>query len=257
MSPEQAPGRDPDPCWMVPDWPAQAAVRALTTIRAGGHSRAPFDGLNLGLGIGDDATAVRANRALLHARAGLPSAPLWLHQVHGSRVVHAASGVARAARADACVARAPNQVCAVLTADCLPILLCDRAGTRIAAAHAGWRGLAAGVVEATVTALATRPAELLAWIGPAISGDAYEVGNAVRELFLAQDPATTHAFTRNQRGRWQCDLVELARRRLTRLGVAFVGGGNWCTAGDPARFFSYRRDRITGRMATLIWIDGT
>jgi len=241
---------------MVPDWPAPAVVRALTTIRAGGHSRAPFDGLNLGLGVGDDAAAVRANRALLRTRAELPSAPLWLRQVHGSRVVHAASGVARAARADACVARAPHQVCAVLTADCLPILLCDRAGSRIAAAHAGWRGLAAGVLEATVIALATPPAELLAWIGPAIGGDAYEVGNVVRETLLAQDPATGHAFTRNQRGRWQCDLVEVARRRLMGLGVAFVAGGNWCTAGDRARFFSYRRDRRTGRMVTLIWIDG-
>jgi len=242
-------------CWMVPDWPASTPVRALATTRVGGYSQVPYKGLNLGLGIGDEDAAVHANRDLLRAAAELPAPPLWLRQVHGNRVVHAASGVARAARADACVARAAHQVCAVLTADCLPILLCDLRGTRIGAAHAGWRGLAAGVLEATVAALATRPADLLAWIGPGIGRDAYEVGNELRQTFLAQHSGDRIAFTKNDRGRWQCDLALLARRRLMRIGVPVVRGGAWCTVSDPERFYSYRRDGVTGRMATLIWID--
>lgn len=255
MTPEAPPRQESDLRWLVPDWPAATPVRAFTTTRTGGYSRTPYAGFNLGFGVGDQVAAVRANRALLGIVLGLPAQPLWLRQVHGNRVVHAASGVARAARADACVACAANQVCVVLSADCLPILLCDRAATRIAAAHAGWRGLVAGVLEATVAALATRPAELLAWIGPGIGRDAYQVGNEVRETFLDRDPTDTVAFTKNDHGAWQCDLAALARRRLLRLGIPVVRGGEWCTGSDPARFYSYRRDGVTGRMATLIWID--
>jgi hypothetical protein len=239
-----------------PDWPAPANVRAAATTRTGGVSAGAYRSLNLGTHVGDDPVAVQENRRRLAGALGLAVEPRWMNQVHGVGVARA--GEAQAAPvADAMIARRPLQVCVVMTADCLPVLFCDEAGTRVAAAHAGWRGLAAGVIEATVAALGQSgvPAgRLMAWIGPAISGPAYEVGSDVRDALLASDPATAGGFLPNARGRWQLDLPALARRRLAAAGIARVSGGDLCTHGDPARFFSHRRDGNCGRQATLIWL---
>jgi YfiH family protein len=240
-----------------PDWPAPASVRAFATTRAGGCSRGVYASLNLGDHVGDDPAAVEYNRHHLRQTLDLPAEPLWLQQVHGIEVANVTTAVPRTS-ADAIIADRARQTCVVMTADCLPVLFCNAAGTQIAAAHAGWRGLAAGVLEATVTALAGRgaaPATLMAWIGPAISAAAYEVGSEVREAFLAVDPAAGSGFSANARGRWQLDLVAIARRRLAAVGVQRVYGGTLCTAGDPLRFFSHRRDGSCGRQATLIWIN--
>ena len=240
----------PHPDWIVPDWPAPANVKAFVTTRAGGVSRGPYESLNLGLRAGDDAQAVAANRAAL--RASLPQDPAWMRQVHGNRVIEAASATG-SDEADAAVARRPGVVCAVLVADCVPVLLTDRAGSAVAIAHAGWRGLAAGVVENAVRAMGSEPAEVLAFLGPGIGPRAFEVGADVRDAFVGPDPATQSAFAPHAAGKWLADLYALARRRLALLGVTRVFGGGLCTHSDPARFFSYRRDRTTGRMAALIW----
>jgi YfiH family protein len=243
---------------LVPDWTAPACVRAAATTRAGGVSRGAYASLNLGAHVGDDPAAVRENRRRVAEALALPAEPLWLAQVHGATVATAAGAAPLPVVADAIVAAAPGQVCAVLTADCLPVLFCDDAGTRVAAAHAGWRGLAAGVLEATVAALvaAGAPAATLqAWIGPAIGAAAYEVGPEVREALLARDAEAAPAFAANARGRWQLDLAALARARLGRAGVTRVAGGTVCTHADAARFFSARRERACGRQATLIWME--
>jgi hypothetical protein len=240
-----------------PDWPAPRGVRAVATTRLGGVSTGPYASLNLGDHVGDDAAAVAANRARLRAALALPDEPLWLRQVHGVGVAEARAN-GRGAEADALVADAPRLVCAVLTADCLPILLCDDAGSHVAAVHAGWRGLAAGVIEATIADVSGRgvaPERLLAWMGPAIGAAAYEVGAEVREAFLAADAGTARGFTPNARGRWQLDMALLARRRLGAAGVTRVWGGNLCTHADSRRFFSHRRDGTCGRQATLIWLE--
>ncbi len=238
--------------WVRPDWPAPARVRAVTTTRKGGFSLLPYQGLNLAQHVGDDPGAVQRNREHVRAALRLPREPAWLRQVHGCGV--APAGVPDCT-ADAVVARVPGQVCAVLTADCLPLLLCDRQGTRVAAVHAGWRGLAAGVIEAALERLGGEPRDLLAWLGPAIGPNAFEVGGEVRETFLARDAGAATAFVPTRPGHWLADLYALARRRLQRQGLGFVGGGNYCTVRDHERFFSYRRDGETGRMASLIWID--
>ena len=240
-----------NPDWIVPDWPAPARVRALATTRSGGVSAPPYDGFNLATHVGDDPAAVIENRRRL--RSALPAEPLWLTQVHGTRVV-SAEAAESGSEADACVARAPGRVCAVQSADCLPVLFADLAGTVVAAAHAGWRGLAAGVLERTAAAMAVAPKDLIAWLGPAIGPAAFEVGAEVRGIFCAADPAAAGAFAANERGRWQCDLAALARLRLAQAGVTRVFGGGWCTYSDPLRFYSYRRDGVTGRMASLIWL---
>jgi YfiH family protein len=238
---------------IAPDWPAPPAVRALATGRAGGTSRGIYASLNLGDHVGDEPARVAANRERLRRLAGLPAEPRWLRQVHGNAV---AAAEAAAPEADAMVTREPRVVCAVLTADCLPVLLCDEAGRHVAAAHAGWRGLQAGILEATVARLrAAGAGELIAWLGPAISARAYEVGAELREAFLGTDPGAGEGFAPNARGRWQMDLPGIARRRLLALGVAAVYGGTLCTHGDAARFFSHRRDGTTGRQATLIWLE--
>lgn len=235
-----------------PDWPAPASVHAFATGRAGGVSGGPFASLNLGDHVGDDPASVVANRERLRCLAGLPAEPRWLRQVHGATV---ATPEAPPAEADAMFTQQPDVVCVVLTADCLPVLLCDTAGRHAAAAHAGWRGLAAGIIEATVKRLrAAGAGELIAWLGPAISAAAYEVGPEVRDALLSADPAAGAGFTRNARGRWQMDLPGLARRRLRALGIAASYGGELCTHGEPGRFFSHRRDGATGRQATLIWL---
>lgn len=237
-----------------PDWPAPGNVRAIATTRVGGASAGAYLSLNLGDHVGDDAEAVAANRMRLRTTLQLPAEPHWLKQVHGTSVARAEQGIAHP-EADAMVASTPGNVCTVLTADCLPVLFCDRSGQRVAAAHAGWRGLAAGILPATVSALRDAGAkDLLAWFGAAISGAAYEVGNEVREEFLRQDPGAEVGFTANARGRWQLDLIAVARRQLQSLGVTRIYGGTNCTYGERERFFSHRRDGQCGRQATLIWL---
>ena len=242
---------------IVPEWPAPANVFALSTTRAGGHSAAPFDSLNLGSHVGDAAQAVASNRRLLCELLPSGARPAWLDQVHGTGVIEAQSTGAPPA-ADAAVSRDAHAACVVLTADCLPVLLCSRSGHVVAAAHAGWRGLAAGVVEATVTAMATPPEQLLAWLGPAIGPRAFEVGAEVRNAFLgAAGPAVAaveacFAPVTDRPDHFLCDLYELARIRLRAIGVEAIYGGGWCTFADSGRFFSYRRDGRTGRMASVI-----
>ena len=241
---------------IVPDWPAPARVRAFSSTRAGGASGGPWRSFNLAGHVADDPEAVRRNRARLRSGLGLPEEPRWLTQRHTDQVAEAHAGAAAAGEpADGMVARAPGLVCAVLAADCLPVLLCDRAGAVVAAVHAGWRGTAAGVVEAGVCATGVSPAALLAWLGPAIGPERYEVGAVVRDAALAGDPGAHDAFRPAGPGRWRADLERLVRRRLARAGVGSVHGGGFCTASDPRRFFSHRRDGTTGRMATLVWID--
>jgi YfiH family protein len=240
---------------LEPDWPAPPWVKALCTTRRGGVSTGAYAQLNLGDHVGDDPSAVAHNRSLLRERLELPDEPLWLTQIHGCGVARA-SEVHYGCEADAAVALEARHVCAVLTADCLPLLLCDRAGTRVAAVHAGWRGLVDGVVEAAVAALGVPGSELLCWLGPAIGPDAFEVGAEVRERFLkaGSEPAAS-AFRRRGNGKWMANIYELARQRLATVGVEAVSGGGLCTYADPGSFFSYRRDGVTGRMASLIWIE--
>ncbi|MEW6037035.1 MAG: peptidoglycan editing factor PgeF [Pseudomonadota bacterium] len=237
--------------WIEPDWPAPPGVRAASTLRLGGASAGVYSGLNLGIHVGDDPDAVAANRAFLRRSLDLPAEPAWLRQVHGSDAVEA--GAEAEPEADACYTRDVGVVCAVMTADCLPLLLCTRDGEGVAAVHAGWRGLAGGVIERAVEALGT--GDLLAWLGPAIGPKAFEVGGEVRAAFLAQDRESDAAFRAGDNGRWLADIYLLARLRLKRLGIGDVHGGRWCTYSDESRFFSYRRDGVTGRMATLIWRD--
>jgi YfiH family protein len=243
--------------FLRPDWPAPARVQAVTTTRQGGVSSPPFDGLNLAAHVGDAPEAVTANRAILAEALNLPAKPQWLQQVHGTEVALFPGNMAAPAQpleADASCSDSTGQVCAVLTADCLPVLFCDGAGSRVAAAHAGWRGLAAGVLEATLEAMQVAPHEILAWLGPAIGPKAFEVGEEVREVFMDQDPAAAGAFSPRGAGHWLADIYGLARLRLQAAGVGAVYGGGLCTYQDAARFFSYRRDGKTGRMASLIWL---
>ena len=250
-----APGDAPLPI-ISPDWPAPPAVRAAFTLRVGGVSAAPFDSLNVGAHVGDTGTAVTENRRRVRTQLRLPAEPLWLEQVHGIEVadLDMAQASATPPTADAAITRRAGNVCVMQVADCMPVLFAARDGRAVAAAHAGWRGLAAGVLEATVARLAVAPGELIAWLGPAIGPAHFEVGDEVRAAFLAHDPAAAAAFSANSRGRWQCDLSALARRRLGAAGVSAVFGGRWCTYSDPLRFFSYRRAGQCGRMAALIWL---
>ncbi len=240
---------------IIPHWPAPATVRAASTTRSGGISRAPWDSFNLAAHVDDDALAVIENRKRLRRLLNLPGDPLWLSQVHGTRTVNAAAAVESLPAADASFSLVTGQVCAVLTADCLPVLFCDRAGTRVAAAHAGWRGLAAGMLEATVDALEIAPDCLLAWLGPAIGANAFEVGEDVRDAFVSRHALSARAFVPRQQGCWLADLYALARIRLQAAGVTAVYGGGMCTFSDQRRFYSYRRDGQTGRMASLIWLS--
>nr|WP_298116878.1 peptidoglycan editing factor PgeF [uncultured Pseudomonas sp.] len=237
--------------WIVPDWPAPARVKACVTTRAGGVSVAPFDSLNLGTHVGDDPVAVKKNRQRLLSQLGCK--PAWLQQVHDIDVLEAAPETL--AEADASWTATPGIACTVMTADCLPALFCDRNGTRVAAAHAGWRGLAAGVLEATLDALAVAPEDTLVWLGPAIGPQAFEVGAEVREAFVSQHAQAAQAFGASLNpGRYMADIYELARIRLAARGIAAVYGGGFCTYSDP-RFYSYRRAARTGRFASLIWLD--
>ncbi|MBL8377053.1 MAG: peptidoglycan editing factor PgeF [Burkholderiales bacterium] len=244
----------PHPDWIVPDWPAPPGVRGFVTTRSGGVSTGPYASMNLGSRSGDLADHIARNRALL--REYLPADAAWLRQVHGAQVV-VARPEGGEAEADASVAHGPGAVCAVLVADCMPVFLADRDGGVVGLAHAGWRGLSGGVIEATVRAMGTDPARLMAWLGPAIGPSQFEVGNDVRDAFVARDVAAGAAFRPypQRPGKWLADLGQLARQRLAAIGVPAVGGGGMCTVED-ARFFSHRRDRgVSGRMAALLWID--
>jgi purine-nucleoside/S-methyl-5'-thioadenosine phosphorylase / adenosine deaminase len=245
---------------IIPDWPAPKNVHALQTTRHGGVSAAPYDSLNLGDHVGDAPHAVARNRQLLAPL--LPSEPVWLKQVHGTVVVNAdAAGCLP--QADACIATHPGAVCVVMTADCLPVLLCDDRGSVVGAAHAGWRGLCDGVIEHTVSAMHVPPQTLMAWFGPAIGPPAFEVGEEVHATFMARQPQAAAAFSpspasgRGAAGegvKYLADIYLLARQRLEALGIARIHGGGLCTCTDSERFFSYRRDGATGRMGTFIWL---
>ncbi|MCG5498428.1 peptidoglycan editing factor PgeF [Ectothiorhodospira variabilis] len=241
---------------ILPQWSAPEGVRAAVTTRAGGVSRTPHDSLNLGLGNGDDPDAVMENRRRLREILNLPDEPAWLHQVHGIQVVEAHHvDPDEPPKADASITRTPGLACVVLTADCLPVLFCDRSGQQVAAAHAGWRGLVAGVLESTVEAFDCPPMDVIAWLGPCIGPQAFEVGPEVRQAFIDHDPSADTAFAPSPQGRWLADLHRLARRRLQDCGVTQITGNQACTHSQPERFYSYRRDGETGRMASLIWLD--
>jgi len=241
---------------IIPDWPAPAAIRAAFTIRAGGVSNGPYAGLNLGRNCGDDPAAVGENRRLLAEHLRLPAAPEWLRQVHGTRVLSLPHQQPEP-EADGVFTTRTDVVCAVQSADCLAVLFCDQDASVVAAAHAGWRGLCAGVLESTVAALPVAPARLMAWIGPAIGPEAFEVGAEVRAAFVAADPAAASCFRSvAQPDKYFGDLFALARQRLTRAGITQVYGGGISTHADPASFYSFRRDGVCGRMAALIWING-
>jgi YfiH family protein len=236
--------------WIQPDWPAPRNIRALSTTRSGGVSLGPWSSLNLGNHCGDDLSLVEQNRARLNEL--LPAPARWLRQVHGSVVVHHSGQATNEIEGDAQVSFEPGMVCSVLTADCLPVFFCNRSGDRVGVAHAGWRGLASGVLEATTRALREAPAELMAWMGPAIGPEVYQVGSEVAAAF-PQEFST--AFTRKGTG-FLLDIYTLAKLKLAAVGVHAVSGGTYCTLSDPDRFFSYRRDGVTGRMASLVWLDG-
>ncbi|MCD5993232.1 peptidoglycan editing factor PgeF [Pseudomonas sp. CDFA 602] len=239
--------------WLIPDWPAPAQIKSCVTTRSGGVSLAPFDSLNLGDHVGDSPQAVASNRLQLTSRLHIQ--PAWLSQVHGVAVAHA--DPSRVIEADASWTDVAGLACTIMTADCLPALFCRRDGTRVAAAHAGWRGLAAGVLEATADSLQVAPAEVLVWLGPAIGQPSFEVGPEVREAFMASHPETAEAFVASvNAGRYMADIYALARTRLADHGITAVYGGGLDTFTDP-RFFSYRRSARTGRFASLIWIDRT
>ena len=241
------------------EWAAPLKVRAAFTLRSGGVSVAPWDSLNLGAHVEDAPAAVAENRRRVLEVLALPSAPLWLQQVHGAQVFDAdapgadASGASARVPADAAVTREPGRVLAVLVADCLPVLFSSADGDVIGAAHAGWRGLAAGVLEASIAAIGVPSEKLCVWLGPAIGPRHFEVGAEVRAAFVERDSGAAAGFSANQRGRWQCDLAWLARQRLQALGVTHVAGGECCTYAESARCYSFRRDGRTGRMAALIW----
>lgn len=232
----------------TPDWPAPANVKSLQTTRLGGMSAAPYSSFNLGDHVGDDIKAVVANRQQL------PSPAAWLKQTHSTIVVDA-SAVTTPIEADASFSRTANVVSVVMTADCLPVLFCDQQGTVVAAAHAGWRGLCDGVLEATVKAMDVKAEHIMAWMGPAIGPQAFEVGDDVRNEFIRHDAAAAAAFAAQSNGKWLGDIYLLARQRLNQLGITQIYGGTECTFSDSERYFSYRRDGVTGRMASLIWLE--
>lgn len=243
--------------FIQPNWPASANVKALQTTRLGGVSQGAYASLNLGAHVNDDPIAVAKNRQLLSPF--LPSEPVWLNQVHGLEVIDAAKSTCLQ-DADASFSTKPNVVCVTMTADCLPVLLCDKAGTVVAAAHAGWRGLCDGVIEATVTKMQVPASEILVWLGPAIGPNTFEVGDDVRTQFVSTDNHAAQAFRRHG-DKWLCDMYLIARQRLNALGVTAIYGASvnedFCTYSDKARFFSFRRDQVTGRMASMIWLQSS
>ncbi len=239
------------------EWKLPTGVRAAFTTRLGGVSAAPWDSFNVATHVNDDPAHVTANRTKLRELLALSAEPAWLNQVHGVAVHEIEAGAPAApVTADAAITSRAGEACVVMVADCVPVLFAARDGSRIAAAHAGWRGLASGVLEKTVRALRVPGHELKAWIGPCISREHFEVGDEVREEFVKQDAAASAYFDRNARDKWQADLVGLAKRRLDQQGITDVSGGIWCTFADPERFYSHRRDGKGGRLAALIWRSG-
>ena len=244
--------------WLQAEWPVPAKVHGFTTLRHGlGASQTPFDDFNLGLRAGDEPDAVQRNRRLLSEHASLPADPCWLRQVHGVAVERLDTPCTEEREADASVTSTPGVVLAILTTDCMPVLFCADEGTEVGAAHAGWRGLAGGVLENTLAAMRTSPRHVQAWLGPAAGPQRYEIGEEVFEAFVSRDADAAPAFTATRPGHWRVDLYALARRRLMAAGVpaANIHGGGLCTISEPERFFSHRRDQRTGRMASLVWIE--
>ena len=245
--------------WIVPDWPAPPSVRAVCTTRHGGVSLPPYDSLNLGDHVGDDAGSVSRNRSAL--QAAIDARPVFLQQVHGIGVVSIDAKTADGTQADGCVATQPGVACTIMVADCLPVLFTNTAGTAVAASHAGWRGLAGiggvGVIENTVQALGS--SDVIAWLGPCIGPTAFEVGDEVREAFVRQQPEAAAMFRPHTQGKWLADLQGLARMRLRALGIVRVFGNDgstpWCSVSNASRFFSHRRDRVSGRFAACVWLD--
>jgi len=240
---------------IYPDWLAPDNIKAFTTTRLSGYSQGVYAGLNLASHVNDDMASVEKNRQLLIDQLALPAQPVWLDQVHGVGVVNA-STVLPPVVADASYTDQPNTICTVLTADCLPVLICNRQGTKVAAAHAGWRGLLAGIVEATVHVLQEPAENILVWLGPAIGSTAFEVGSEVRDAFINDMPETAVAFKTGRPGHYLADIYQLAKIRLNKIGIVSVSGGYYCTYTESKRFYSYRRDGDTGRIASMIWMEG-
>lgn len=251
--------------WLIPNWPAPSNIRAITTTRSGGVSQGAFNSMNLALHVDDDVRAVQENRIKLKQVLGI-SEPCWLKQMHGIKVVDALSASSEIdadarVTADGAYSTYPGKVCVALTADCLPVLLCDKEGTRVAAVHAGWRGLLAGVIESAIDKFEISEDRILVWFGPAIGPNKFEVGGEVRRQFISHLSQAAGAFKQAsgdsslKEDKWLADIYQLARLRLASIGVTKVYGGSWCTFTDQERFYSYRRDGVTGRMASLIWIE--
>lgn len=241
--------------FIYPDWPAPNTVKALSTTRQAGVSLAPYDGFNLASHVGDTANNVQKNRHYLIAAAHLPESPRWLNQVHGIEVTQA-NKWQQDNETDAIVSENINQVCAIMTADCLPILLCNRQGDKVAAIHGGWRSLATGIIEKTLHRFNSPSQDVLAWLGPAIGPSQFEVAYDVFYAFTQYSIDAQHAFVQTDATHYLADIYLLAKQQLNALGIHAIFGGDFCTVTESARFFSYRRDGITGRMATMIWIDG-
>lgn len=241
---------------LKPNWAAPANIHAFTTLRQGGVSQAPYDSFNLGDHVGDDKNSVKTNRTLLVEQFHLPQFPLFLNQTHSTRVIRLPYD-GNNLDADAVYTNQPNQVCLVMTADCLPVLFTNQQGTEVAAAHAGWRGLCDGVLEQTIQQFQAEPQEIIAWLGPAIGPKSFQVGEEVRQQFIAQDPNAAQAFVPDpsEQGKYLADIYHLARLRLSRLGITQITGGEHCTYLEKSAFFSYRREAQTGRMASVIWFE--
>ena len=239
--------------FIIPDWPVAETIRSFSTTRLGGISSSPYDSLNLGLHVGDEPDAVLANRNQLIQELKLPEQPRWLDQIHGTHVC-SAQDWQYGDQADAIISHSENQVCSIMTADCLPILLCNQQGTKVAAIHAGWRSLAAGIIEKTIDKFDCHPADIITWLGPAIGPTQFEVGHDVYQAFCQHSDTAQHAFKKTDSSHYLVDIYLLARQRLNALNVSAIFGGDYCTVSDPSQFFSYRRDGVTGRMASIIWI---
>lgn len=239
---------------IIPDWQAPDTIRTLSTTRLGGFSQPPYNSLNMGTHVGDTLSIVSRNREHLTQLGNVPDQPLWLNQIHGTEVIHASHWHADV-DADAIYSDQTAQVCAIITADCLPVLFTDKHGQQVAAAHAGWRGLLHGVLENTVNQFKGLNRDILVWLGPAIGPEQFEVGKDVYEAFIAHSPQAREAFVAINNTHYLADIYQLAKQRLSALGITQISGGNFCTASDNDRFFSYRRDGVTGRMASLIWIS--
>lgn len=240
--------------FIIPDWPAPDRIKALSTTRQGGFSLPPYDGFNLGTHVGDEPKTVIKNRDYLVDVAQLPESPRWLNQIHGTRVINS-NDWQLDIDADAIFSQQNNHICTIMTADCLPLLLCNKQGDTVAAIHAGWRGLAAGIIEKTIAEFRCSPQDILVWLGPAIGPNQFEVGTDVYQNFTQHSAKASQAFQQTDAAHYLADIYLLARQRLTALGITAIFGGDLCTASDKQHFFSYRRDNITGRMASMIWIS--